>query len=180
MQEHSRIVLIAGPGGVGKTESAKAIFARLDHAAVLDIDNLMTTEPWVYGDELFSLAILNATAVIANMLSAGFTQIVLSGGVHNQKLIDEFRSHLPDRVSVYFCWLDANPAELSRRRVQRNREPADVDLGLHEFFDSLAPHPGHINGVQYYELDTTELSRVEVTDRIAHHLRKHGFEFRDS
>ena len=130
-------------------------------------------------DELISLGIRNATAVIANMLSAGFTQVVLPWGVHTQKLIDEFRSHLADDVTVYLCWLEANPAERSRRRVSRNRDPTDLDLGFHKYLDSLTPNPGHISGVEYYELDTTELSRSEVAQHIEHHLREHGFEFRD-
>ena len=178
MVEENRIVLICGQSGAGKSTSSRALFDRLETAALLNGSNLATVEPFVWGDKLDDLCIRNAAAVTRNMFDAGFSQVVLSGIGRTQQLVDEFLALLGRRVTCCYFSLVAETSERTRRRLARARDGADTDISFHPVLDKLMTASGHINHVLYREIDTTDLSADQVVDEMVVHLRQHRYRFR--
>jgi predicted kinase len=174
------LILVMGLPGVGKSTCARGVFNALDCAALLDMDNFITVEPWEYGPALFTLGLQNAGAIATNMFRVGYTQIVLSGGIGNQESIDEFRQYLPPIQSVHYFWLTATPETLSKRRVLRNRDGADTDLSFHDHLNSLAPDPCKLSGADYCRVDTTEIDQLTVTKHLINYLKGKGLTFRNA
>jgi predicted kinase len=174
------LILIMGPPGVGKTTCARGVFNALDCAAFLDMDSFITVEPWEYGPALFTLGLKNVGAVATNMFSEGHTQVVLSGGVDNQESMDEFTQYLPPIDSIYYFWLTATTETLSRRRVLRNRDGADIDLPFHDCLNSLALDPRSLSGADYYQVDTTAIDQHAVIQHLVKRLEGKGLELRNT
>ena len=167
-----------GPPGVGKTTCARGVFNALDCAAFLDMDSFIMVEPWEYGPALFTLGLKNVGAVATNMFREGHTQVILSGGIDNQELMDEFRRYLPTIESIHYFWLTATPETLLRRRVSRNRDGADIDSSFHEYLNSLSLDPRSLSGADYCQVDTTAIDQDAVIQHLVNRLALKGLELR--
>jgi predicted kinase len=177
----SRPLLIAinGQAGSGKTATARALFERLDDCALLDMDALTTVEPFVWGEALSQLGLRNAAAVAANYWQAGFTQVILAGGLCRQELVDYMLSLLPAEATLHLVWLQAERDVRHARCLARARDGADAHEHL-AFRDSLLPYTGPLRlpGDRYTELETTRRTPEAVAQEIVRWLGSEGLTLR--
>lgn len=161
------LILINGKGGAGKTTVAKIVFENIQKSAVLDIDDLMRVRPWKFDDKLAKLGVINAASCVNNFFKSGFTDVVLSGGVYTQKLLNLLIKNLGDDISISYFWLSANKQARNKRRINRSRDDAD-SLKHFDFIDSLFPEVGvmKIGNGSFHKIDTTEISPKKAAHQI--------------
>lgn len=162
-----KIILINGQGGTGKSSVAKLLSQELKSSAYIDVDSLVITNPWEFGDESDNLAVKNAISLIHNFSSANFQNIIISGLTRNQQLLDSFLSQLNKEIDILFVWLSADEKiRLSRKEI-RNRDSADTKEHF-EFIDKLYPNIDSIeikNGKSIF-IDTSSKTIQEVISEI--------------
>ncbi|MSU54693.1 MAG: hypothetical protein EXS48_02595 [Candidatus Staskawiczbacteria bacterium] len=133
-----KIILINGQGGAGKTSVSKELLKELKNSAYFDVDFLVATNPWEFGDATDNLAIKNAISLINNFFEKGFENIIVSGLTRNQKLLDKFTEQLNKGISILFIWLRANKETRLSRKEGRGRDDADKKEHFN-FLDKLMP-----------------------------------------
>lgn len=162
-----KLFLINGRGGTGKTNVAESLFELLEKTALLDIDHLMKVKPWEFDDQLSLLGVDNASALIDNYFKAGYSSVVLSGGVYNQVLMDHLMKMLSSDCKIYFVWLSASKEVRDKRRLGRDRDDADTDEHF-DFIDSLFPELEELeikNG-EFIKIDTSEKTPDEISQTL--------------
>lgn len=168
-----KIILINGQGGTGKSSVAKLLSQELKSSAYIDVDSLVITNPWEFGDESDNLAIKNAISLIHNFSSANFQNIIISGLTRNQSLLDNFLSQLSKEASILFIWLKADKKIRFARKEGRNRDGADKKEHF-ESVDKLYPDIDSINvknGRSIF-IDTSLKTIQEVVSEIKHLIQQ--------
>ncbi len=140
----AKIILINGQAGAGKSSVAKSLLSELENSAYIDVDSLVSTNPWEFGAENDNLAIKNAVSLIHNFTSANFPNIIISGLTRNQQLLDRFTAQLNADAEIVFVWLSADEETRLSRKENRSRDRADTKEHF-EFVDKLYPDIDSIN-----------------------------------
>ena len=162
-----KIILINGQGGAGKSSVAKLLSQELKNSAYIDVDSLVSTNPWEFGDESDNLAIRNAISLIHNFSSANFQNIIISGLTRNQQLLDRFLSQLSKKAELLFVWLKADEKTRLARKESRDRDGADKKEHF-ELVDKLYPDIDSVNiknGKSIF-INTSSKSIQEVVNEI--------------
>src|SRR3989344_4391879 len=162
-----KIILVNGQAGAGKSSVAKLLSQELKNSAYINVDSLVSTNPWEFGDESDSLAIKNAISLIHNFSSANFQNIIISGLTRNQQLLDSFLSQLNSETHVLFVWLKADRKVRLARKESRDRDGADKKEHF-ELVDKLYPDIDSVNiknGKSIF-IDTSSKTIQEVVKEI--------------
>lgn len=129
----TRVVLLNGSVGAGKTSTAVAVGERLERSgvsgAVVDLDALRRAWPSPPGDRFhLELALANLRDVSANARSAGLERLVLSGVVESR----EERARYAAAVGGELLQIRLKPSrgELSTQLHRRHRDDPE-GLGWH-------------------------------------------------
>jgi broad-specificity NMP kinase len=120
------VIVINGPLGIGKTETAWRVAQLLAPAAVIDIDWVSAVEPFDYRNPRDVDYAQQSAVVLAQHHSRhGFENIVVNWVFENQSQLDGF-SRLFESVRAYL--LTCSLEELERRIRQRGGPDLDRDL----------------------------------------------------
>lgn len=162
-----KIILINGQGGVGKSSVAKSLLLELENSAYIDVDFLSSVNPFEFGGKLDDLIRKNTIDLINNFSDTGYQNIIISGLVRNQKLLDKFTEQLSKKVDILFVWLRANRDVRISRKEDRSRDNADKEEYL-DFLDKLMPDIDSIeikSGKSIF-INTSSKTIQEVVDEI--------------
>jgi broad-specificity NMP kinase len=150
------LVFVAGPPGIGKTTTVRALFARLPSAAWLDGDDVWRIRPFRVDEGSKRLVEDNIVGVLSGYLAAGYEHVLLSWVLHRQELVERLVSRLGQPLSLHVA-LVCDPEELvSRRRARGESEHA---LAL----ERLA----QVRTTRAQTLDTQGRSPDEVAEAVA-------------
>lgn len=167
----TKLILINGQGGAGKSTTARHLLRMLHPAAYIPTDSLISVEPFEWGEELLSLGMRNAHLLIRSFADTGYDYIILCGLLPNQTLLNRFLAEMEPRHSVLYAWLRATQETRDQRRLQRARDDADQQQHFN-FLDKLIPdltQPLNVPDGAFIEVDTSNLT----PDQVAQEIRKH-------
>ncbi len=162
-----RLIVIGGCGGAGKETTGSLLYTALDSCAWIDSKWLIRVQPWEYDEPLHRLGVRNAASVANNYYAAGFTQVILSGGVASQSRLDLLLDLVEGDPLVDYVWLHADKPVRDRRRLGRQRDDADQAQYLDDV-DRVFIDPGklHVRGGRYHRLDTSALTPQQVLQAV--------------
>jgi hypothetical protein len=116
----SKLILLGGPPGIGKTTVAHLLWHELDHCAWLEGDAVWQIRPASLTPASKRLAEANVTAVLRNYLEAGYAHVLLSWVLQRTDLIQRLIAPLEELAEeVYHFTLVATP-EVLRERFERS------------------------------------------------------------
>jgi DNA polymerase III delta prime subunit len=151
----SKLILLGGPPGIGKTTVAHLLWHELDHCAWLEGDAVWQISPFSVTPASKRLAEANITAVLRNYLESGYAHVLLSWVLHRLDLIQRLVAPLGGLAKeVHQFTLVATP-EVLRERFERDPKRgrfSELPLWRLEEAASLPTR----------QIDTTRLSPSEV------------------
>src|SRR3989344_5439284 len=162
-----KLILVNGQGGSGKTTIGRELLNRLKNTAFIDVDSLVSTNPWEFNEETDNLAIKNTVSLIKNFHGVGFENIIISGLTRNQQLLDTFLLQLSKKAELLFVWLKADEKTRLARKESRDRDGADKKEHF-ELVDKLYPDIDSVNiknGKSIF-IDTSSKTIQEVVKEI--------------
>ncbi len=162
MAKVTRLVLLGGPTGVGKTTALRNLHGRTTGTAVLDADDVWRVSDDLATPENRAAAIGNVVGVMRGYFAAGCNTGILSWVFARSLLYQPVLDGLKDVVArSELLYLTCSGEALEARLGQRG-EPEKLAYGLSrlELIDQL-PYP---------KIDTTNLGPEEVVERIMQHL----------
>ncbi|MFF3958346.1 AAA family ATPase [Streptomyces sp. NPDC001890] len=160
----TRVILLTGAPGVGKTEVSRRLTKRLPgRVALIDLDAIAAVHPWRADEALFDLMTRNLTALLPAYEEWGADSVVVAGVVVPGMVYDRLRRLFTDERwdwSVY--GLRAGAATLAER-INGDTKCQDAgarlaDRGLDALVGAI-PDATHI--------DTDGLSLTEVVDQLS-------------
>lgn len=158
----TKLVLLGGPTGVGKSTVMQLLHKRISHAALLDADDV-----WRVSEELSiegnrAIALSNVVSVMRGYFEAGCEIGILSWVFARSALYDPVIAGMEDMVDdIDQIYLIASQAELERRLRQRgDQELYEYSLSRLELISSL-PYP---------KIDTSHMTTEEVATAIVKHI----------
>ena len=151
----SKLILLGGPPGVGKTTVARLLWHELDDCAWLEGDAVWQIRPFAVTPASKRLAEANITAVLTNYLASGCGHVLFSWVLHRLDLIQRIVAPLDDLAEqVHQFTLVATPD------VLRARFELDPERGP---FSNLARRRlEEASSLPTSQIDTTTLSPPEV------------------
>jgi thymidylate kinase len=159
----SKLVLLGGPTGVGKSTTLKLLENRLPRLALLDADDV-----WRVSDEMAvegnrSTAISNVIRVLQGYVEAGSETTILAWVFARSLLYEPVIAGMKDTVdAIHQIYLVASPEALHQRLGARSSlERLDYSISRLELIQRL-PYP---------KIDTTDRSPIEVAERVLGHVR---------
>lgn len=160
----SKLILLGGPPGVGKSTALRELETRLTRAAVLDADDVSRISRELVVEEHRYIALTNVIAVMRGFFLAGCELGVLSWVFARSALYDPVIAGLKDvSESVDFLYLVASPDVLEQRLTKRQ--------DLHKL-DYAMSRLKLIEALPYTKIDTSDLSSIEVADRLVEEIAK--------
>jgi hypothetical protein len=167
------LILINGCGGAGKDTTGRLLLPKLANAALIDIKALSITNPWKYSD--FQIGLKNAAVLINSYAEAGYSQIILTGGVNSQDRLDYLINFLPKSIRIHYFWLDVSKATRDTRRIARSRDEADKAQFL-DSVDLVFTDPGDLNipNAQFERISSERMTQDEVVTTIRNKLSAEG------
>ena len=154
----SKLILLGGPTGVGKTTTLRLLEQKLPRSAVLDADDVwrVSTELAVEGTR--RIALNNVIAVMRGYFSTGCEVGVVSWVFARSVLYEPVISGLEEIVdSTHLIYLVASPKVLKHRLEKRH--------SLHRLDYSLS-RLRLIEDLPFPKLDTSAANPEEVVDRL--------------
>lgn len=151
----SKLILLGGPPGIGKTTVAHLLWHELDHCAWLEGDAVWQISPFSVTPASKRLAEANITAVLRNYLESGYAHVLLSWVLHRLDLIQRLVAPLEGLAKeVHQFTLVATPEVLRERFELDPKRGRFSELPLWRL-DEAASLPTR-------QIDTTRLSPSEV------------------
>ncbi|MGI9328080.1 MAG: AAA family ATPase [Pseudomonadales bacterium] len=158
----SKVILLGGPTGVGKSTTLKLLENRLPKSAVLDADDV-----WRISDDLAvngtrRLALSNVINVMQGYFEAGCDLVILTWVFARPQLYEPVIAGIQNSAdSAHQVYLIASPDSLKQRLSGRqDSHKLEYALSRLELIQNL-PFP---------KIDTTHLSPTEVVDALAGHI----------
>lgn len=167
----TKIILVNGKGGVGKSTNAKELLSKLDNSAWIDIDDLIKVNPWEFNTKMNFLALENASIVVENYKKNGYEYIILSGGIINQEYFNKFVQGLNNNYHILYVWLTADKDIRDERRISRARDGADLKEHL-DYIDSLFTNLDGLNieDGKFLKIDTSNKKPGQIVGEIVSNL----------
>ena len=151
----SKLTLIGGPPGIGKTTVARLVWHELNDCAWLEGDAVWQIRPFAVTPASKRLAEANITAVLTNYLASGYAHVLLSWVLHRLDLIQRLVTPLVDLAEqVHQFTLLATPNVL--------RERFELDPKRGPFSDLALKRLEEASSLPTRQIDTTSLSPPEV------------------
>lgn len=158
----SKLVLLGGPTGVGKSTTLALLTGRLPKTALLDADDVWRVSTDLAIDGTRDIAIGNVVAVMRGYFEAGCELGVLAWVFARPELYEPVIAALEDQVeSVHQLYLIANREQLERRLIERGSE------------DRVAYSISRLDLIErlpYTSIDTSRLTPDEVCEAVLVHL----------
>lgn len=156
----SRLVLIGGPPGVGKSTALGLLPRFLDRYALLDADDTWRVHPKSFDDPHRILGLRSVVTALLGYLEAGYSPVFLTWVLANphlvQKVLDGLSSRYKTLTRIY---LVASRERIVERITRRGADPVLIDYALGKL--------ALIEQLPFEKIDTTDLDAEEVARRIA-------------
>ena len=159
----SKLVLLGGPTGVGKSTTLRMMERSLPKLALLDADDVWRVSDDLAMEENRNIAISNATRVLQGYVEARCETAILAWVFARSLLYEPIIAGLEDTFdAVHQLYLVATPQALRQRLAARDSlNRLDYSISRLELIRSL-PYP---------KIDTTDLSPAEVADGVLERVR---------
>jgi predicted ABC-type ATPase len=154
----TKLVLLGGPTGVGKSTVLRELEGRIGKSALLDADDVWRASPSLGVSANRHLAIQNVVSVMRGYFEAGCEIALVSWVFARSELYQPVIDGLEDRAdSIQMLYLVADPKSIaSRLRKREESEKLEYALSRLTLIESLP----------FAKLDTTPLAPVQVADWI--------------
>jgi LDH2 family malate/lactate/ureidoglycolate dehydrogenase len=160
----TRVVVITGPPGVGKTETSRRLVRRyFAPAALIDTDTVADIYPWQADERLYSVLGRNLRGCLASYRAWGARIVVISGVLLPGRSLDQFADLLADPTLEWvFYGLSAGPDELAARiRADPKMQESEDRLSWSHLDREVSAVPG------IRLIDTRRLGLEAVVDLLA-------------
>jgi hypothetical protein len=149
------------------------LLPKLANAALIDIKALSLTNPRKYSD--FQIGFKNGAVLISSYPEAGYSQIILTGGVNSQDRLDYLVKLRPKSMRIHYFWLDFSKATRETRRIARSRDEADRAQFL-DSVDRVFTDPGDLNipNAQFERISSECMTQEQVVATILKELNAEG------
>jgi ABC-type cobalamin/Fe3+-siderophores transport system ATPase subunit len=163
----SRLIIVVGDEGAGKSTIVRALSSRTPNGAQLDAEDVGQVAACRFDDAFFDLLRRNVAAVVRNFWAAGHRNVVAGSFLRDYADYVAFRALLPQPSEVFVVeLLVAKPVRDGRRRTrskQTTQEWRDkVDVADSE--DATIRQAA--GDYRYAGIDTTQLSVAETLARV--------------
>jgi broad-specificity NMP kinase len=164
----SKLILIGGPPGVGKTTIAHLLWHDLDHCAWLEGDAVWQIRPFSVTPASRRLAEANITAVLRNYLESGYAHVLLSWVLHRRDVIQRLLAPLEDVTKEVFQFtLVATPEVLRERFELDPRRGRFSQLPLWRLEEAASLPTRQIDTTRMSPSQVAQLIITEVGGRLA-------------
>ncbi|SCJ59936.1 shikimate kinase [uncultured Clostridium sp.] len=125
---NTKLIVINGVMGVGKTTVSKRLYKELKNCFWLDGDNCWTMNPFIVNEENKEMVLNNISFILNNFLSNSSSKsVVFNWVIQSDDIMNEVLSRInTENVDVYKITLMCTKEELIRRIE------SDVRLGLRD------------------------------------------------
>ena len=125
---NTKLIVINGVMGVGKTTVSKRLYKELENSFWLDGDNCWTMNPFIVNEENKEMVLNNISFILNNFLSNSSSKsVVFNWVIQSDDIMNEVLSRINTKnVDVYKITLMCTKEELIRRIE------SDVRLGLRD------------------------------------------------
>ncbi len=154
----SKLVLLVGPTGIGKTTTLKLLENRLEKSALLDADDVWRISEDLSVDGTRRIAIANVVGVMKGYFEAGCEVGLLSWVFARPQLYEPVIAGIENSVdSVQLLYLIASPEAIGQRLgIRQDSHRLEYSLSRLELIHDL-PYP---------KIDTTDLSPTDVVNEV--------------
>ena len=159
----SKLVLLGGPTGVGKSTTLELLENKLPKLALLDADDVWRISEDLAVEGTRSTAISNVVRVLQGYFQAGCDTAILSWVFARSPLYEPVITGLKDTCdAIHQLYLVASPDALQARLGSRNSlDRLEYSISRLKLIEKL-PYP---------QINTTNLSPDDVVDQIVEHIR---------
>jgi hypothetical protein len=163
----SRLVLVTGEEGAGKSTVIRALLSHTPDGARIDAEDIGQTNPCPMDDEFFDLLRRNVAALVENFWAAGYVNVVTGSFIRGYRDYVDFRRLLTQPAAVFLVELLVDKAVRDQRRATRAKQTTQewrdmVDLVPEDQTIRQATGADY----RYIGIDTTGLSLDETVARI--------------
>jgi hypothetical protein len=163
----SRLVIVSGEEGAGKSTIIRALLPHTPRGARIDAEDIGQVNPCLMDDDLFGLIRRNVALLVESFWSAGYANVVAGSFLRGYPDYLAFRRLLAPPSPVFLVELLVAKDERDRRRVTRAKQTTQewrdmVDLKPEDMTIRHAPDADY----RYVGIDTTELDVAETVRRI--------------
>ena len=166
MEKNTKLIVIIGPNGVGKSSAAKSFITRCPKSAFVDSDWCRVINPFPFTAETKKTVTDNIFCLIRNYLQCSdIDYVVFTYGFHGERkdIFDSVLQRLQKEkinfelsMVILKCSLEENIQRMISDGREEKRMKRGIDNTFH-FYDRY----------DYPTIDTTELEIDQVADRIA-------------
>lgn len=168
----SKLVLLGGPVGVGKSSAMRNLKSRITRVGLVDADEVWQVSDDLTPDENRSYAHDNVNAVIAGYARAGVETCVVNWVFARAELYEPIIAASKDLFDdIVQLYLVANP-DVLEERIKHRWMAQGQDYDLESLVDYSKSRLALIHELPYDKIDTSLLSAEEVADQIALYLSK--------
>jgi energy-coupling factor transporter ATP-binding protein EcfA2 len=158
----TKLVLLGGPTGVGKSTVMKLLENRIPHAAILDADDVWRVSKELAVEQNRHIALSNVISVMRGYFEAGCETGILSWVFARPELYGPVITGLEDMVdSINQIYLVSTLAEIKRRLHSRGDE---------HLFEYSKTRMVLIDSLPFTKIDTSEMKPEMVATAIIHHI----------
>lgn len=155
----SKLIIINGTMGIGKSTVARLVFANLTNSAFLDGDDVWRINPFEVNARTRAIVEKNIPFVLRSYFEAGYEYVILAWVMHRQEIIDAILQPLADlNLETHVYTLVADETIAVKRALSRDGEARDSEGVILRLRQSRELHSAQI--------DTTHLQPTEVADEI--------------
>ena len=135
----TKLIIINGAPGVGKSTVGSLLFSKLGNSAFLDGDDVWRINPFEVTDVTRNIVERNIVFVLRNYITAGYKYVILAWVLHQQSIIDHLLHNLDDlKFKVTIFTLICDEVTLLERRRQQGKEGSDLDISIDRLRETLA------------------------------------------
>ena len=158
----TKLVLLGGPPGVGKSTVMQLLDKRISHAALLDADDVWRVSKELAIDGNRTMALSNVVSVMRGYFDAGCEIGILSWVFARSALFHPVIAGVGDMVDdIDQIYLISSQAQLERRLRERGHEERyEYSLSRLELISAL-PYP---------KIDTSSMTPEEVATAVIKHI----------
>lgn len=155
----TKLIIINGPPGVGKSTIGNLLFSRLQNSAILDGDEVWRINPFEVTDRTRDIVERNIAFVLRSYIEANYEYVILVWVLHQQSIIDRLLSKLDNlKFKAHVFTLICDEETLLERRRRQGKKGKELEVALDRLRQSLM--------LETEKLDTSALKPDEIVDMI--------------